>query len=241
MRQLWPSPNFGSKWGGMTIFSLTEADTTSGQQLRFAPGDIVLIVGPNNSGKSTFLREIKGFIEDSNRPRKLFSRLSFTVPSRKDLLGRIGSVFRLTDQHGSLYALNEKGRHDFHIPLHRIAAEDLGLDRAADAFAILLDGETRLELSKPVNTIDVSVHVPRHPYHHFMLDRHKLREFSKIVSDGFGLIFTIVRIGNPIRGYVGTDVDLETESLEGDKLIPQISERLESQGDGIRSYVGICS
>jgi hypothetical protein len=225
----------------MTTFYLREADTTSGQQLTFCAGDIVLIVGPNNSGKSTFLREVKGFIKDSSAPRKLFSRLSFNVPNPTELLARIGSVFRVVDLNGMLYTLDERGMHDFPIHLDRISAENLRLQNVADAFAILLDGETRLRLSRPADTIDISVHLPRHPYHHFMLDRQKLRKFSKVVQEAFGLLFTIVRVGNPIRGYVGTKIDLESDSLEADKIIPQVAEHLDAQGDGIRSYVGIAA
>jgi hypothetical protein len=61
---------------------------------------------------------------------------------------------------------------------------------------------------------------------------------SEILKEAFGLELTINRIGNPIRGYVAPHFKAQ-DTLSSEKSLPDESELLVLQGDGLRSFAGI--
>ncbi len=221
-------------------FFVKGATLSNGHALVFESGDIVLVVGPNNSGKSTFLTDIKSYLRSSARPRKMLSDVSFQA-DLPTIQSRIEEVFHVDKSEHAWIILNQKGQYDEAVGVDAMGPGTFALAKAASAFAITLDAETRLSLSNPAETIDISIGRPIHPYHHFMLNRDTLRRFAGVIKSAFGLDFTIVRIGNPVRGYVGAGFRNDEDSLEADKDIPALGEPVERQGDGIRSYIGIAA
>lgn len=221
-------------------FYVRAVTLSNSHELSFKSGEIVLVVGPNNSGKSTFLRNIRDALQKHDAPRKMLSEVDFEI-SPELVRSRLREVYNIQELEHQWYILNEEGQLEFGITLDEMEKGRLNLRKAANAFAVTLNAETRLSLSNPVETLDIEYSRPTHPYHHFLLSRDLLRRFAVVARDAFGMDFTISRIGNPIRGYVGAAFRNDLDSLEEDQHIPRLGERIETQGDGIRSYIGIAA
>lgn len=221
-------------------FWVSELKLTDGSLIDLIPESVVLLVGPNNSGKSTLLRELLESLEDSKSSRKIVKDLKINSTSQY-IISRITTFFRTRDMHTSIGILNNSGGFESVLDKNAMNPSDLKLDIAARAFALRLDSAERLKLSDPTPTIDIHSNKPVHPYHFFMLSRDLLRRFAKAIHSALGLDFTIVRIGSPVRGYVGDAFANDRDSIEADQEVPGAGETVETQGDGIRSYVGIAA
>jgi hypothetical protein len=219
-------------------FGVSKLTHVNGTDLTFAGGEITLIVGPNNSGKSTFLREIRNAVKNHEAARVMFNAVKFTGASPEELKKRIYEYFYVMADGTLKFVLGPDGSREFYLNDFTGGPSRLHLDRAADAFVTLLNSEGRLLLSRDVATIDLLRNRPRHPYHVFMLNPEKLQQLSERVKEAFGLEFAITRIGTPIRGYVAKKFD-NSDTVSNDQQIPRLGKLLEQQGDGIRSYLGI--
>ncbi|OBX19356.1 hypothetical protein A9995_06165 [Erythrobacter sp. QSSC1-22B] len=154
---------------------------------------------------------------------------------------RIREVYNVQESELQLLILNADQNIDFSVSVYDWSVENPQLDKAVRAFATTLNAETRLSLSNPTDTLDIQFGRPSHPFHNFMLNREVLRKFAGVIKEAFSLDFTITRIGNPLRGYVGSQFRNSEDNLEADKEIPQLGEPIDAQGDGIRSYSGIAA
>ncbi|MDQ0249253.1 putative ATPase [Sphingomonas kyeonggiensis] len=219
-------------------FALVSATLRCEERLAFNANDIVVLVGSNNSGKSTFLRGVKDFIEDSDSYNVIFSGLAFSSFSKAKIQERLESYYHILTDGNLRYVLDNRGSRDFYIHEDSEGPSSFRLRQGAGAFVSLLNSEKRLSLSNDVQTIDLLASKPRHPYHIFMIDPDKLASFSRNIEEAFGVGFTITRIGNPIRAYVGTQFR-KSDTVSADQEIPKQGVSLLTQGDGLRSYIGM--
>lgn len=210
----------------------------NGQALSFLPGEIVLVVGKNSSGKSTFLREISACLADFESHKKIIKDITFAGASVNEIEKRVYSYFRVIEEGPLRYVPDDRGNAEFHLPALDGDPNRFKLGKASQAFVTLLNAEGRLALTRDVDTIDIHITKARHPFHMFMVDPAILASASAVIKRAFSLNISINRIGNPIRGYVAPEF-ADDNTLSGDRSLPQVAERLVAQGDGLRSYVGI--
>jgi len=222
----------------MDNFSVQKLALANGQALDFGLNDIVLVVGRNSSGKSTFLREIRSCVYDHAKSKKLIESAVFRGSTETDLRNRIYSTFRVITDGLNHWVEGERGNREFYLPSLMGGPSTLALGGASKAFVSLLNAEGRLSLTKDVETIDLYKSKPRHPFHVFMVEPEKLNRTSDVVKQAFGLELRINRIGNPIRGYVAAHFEGQ-DTLSSEKSLPDEAELLIDQGDGLRSFAGI--
>jgi len=58
-------------------------------------GNVVILVGPNNSGKSTMLKEIEDYCLGGNKELKVLSDIRFNVPLTEDGIRELVDAFRV--------------------------------------------------------------------------------------------------------------------------------------------------
>lgn len=223
-----------------TNLSVAEVRFKNGQTIKFAPSDLVLVVGRNSSGKSTFLREIRSSLRNDRPSKRIVSEALFAGYAEESISARFHSYYSVWVDGPLSYVKSAHGGIEFQVPSFKGGPDQLKLGQAADAFITLLNAEGRLRLTDDVKTIDIRGHRPSHPYHAFMLDPVKLAKTSSIIKQAFGLEVSINRIGDPIRGYVAQEFP-QNDNLSGDRALPETGELLTSQGDGLRSFTGIIS
>lgn len=216
---------------------LASAHLRQGTHIQFEQGTIALIVGPNNSGKSTFLQEIGLGVSSSTEVSRAFTKLKYGNSDARQIRRRLEEYFQILTEGGSEYALEPENRR---IYLRRLEGgpDSLALGEASKAFVANLDASRRLLLSQDVSTFDLLTGKPSHPFHVFIGNNDLLLSFSGSIRLAFNTDFTITRVGNPVRGYVGSEFD-RTDSAASDQNNARVGKPLLTQGDGIRSYIGI--
>ena len=229
----------------VAISSLTFSD---GKQVQISQKDIVLIVGPNNAGKSAALRAIKEKLLDS----------SFRSPVIQNLqIQRIGTIqdfedwlFRWTVKQNDS-SLDNPIYQGLGQAIYRSEAISLWnrtdniLGGLTHWFCHLLSADERLKICNPVNNIDFTNDNPDHPIHFLMRDDQLETKLSARYRKAFGVEIIVHRnAGNKIPLYVGTR-PVPVKALSEDRVSLSYVKKVESlpllhtQGDGMRSFAGV--
>lgn len=218
---------------GLHVARLTLA---GGVTLPLSPGAIVVVVGPNNSGKTTFLRDINQTL--TNQDHGLWVKDATLVRRGTDseceewLLSHAvqrpdGHLFRGREHWVSVSNVREwlatPG------PLRHIVRDLVSFASA----------EERLSLSKPVKAVDPFDIDSRasHPVQ-VLYEQPDIEErVSKSVRAAFGMPLGVNRLAAPnIRLFLGTIPSHRRpqDAVDALRHLPDLS----LQGDGVRSFVG---
>lgn len=222
------------------INSLTFSD---GSSLKFSPDDIVLFVGPNNSGKSSALLDIKYGLSVSYWTGRVIKNVEF---DRKGLPEELLSWLESTST-----ILDGKHRHyqGYNYDVHANVLPTWGsshthLDGSlANVFCMHLTAEERLRAADPPASIKVTSEPPKHPIHYLQIDDTKEKEMSAYFKKAFDAELIVHRnAGNEVPLHVGTrPAPKKGEDRVSTGYIKEVEKlpRLEKQGDGMRSFAGV--
>lgn len=224
----------------VAIDSITVSD---GGTIKLPEQGVVLIVGPNNSGKSQALRDIQSHAAGASVVGIVIKAIRLTKTGDKaalhehfDRAARIG-----IDTTGSEKVMTSTGAHAFSSVASWWSIPNQ-IPVIANHFILHADTETRLSSSLPVAAMDLYSDIPREPIH--FLYRHPGREatLSRMSKEafGFGLMLDrfsggkqwAIRIGDPPESDSPRPTD---EFLSGVQAMPLLHE----QGDGVRSMMGL--
>jgi energy-coupling factor transporter ATP-binding protein EcfA2 len=225
---------------------VSELTFSGGTSLRLERGDVVVIVGPNNSGKSEMLRAIRGKVASDKAESPVLTSVA---------LGRTGTDDDLTAWLESTTHRDHGGDParprflaygaDVELPTahHLWAHPQGGLQRLARFFCHLLTTEERLLASRPAPAFSLRDEAPSNPVHHLYRDDRLEMAISDKCKKAFGADLIVNRCaGKSIPLHIGRRP--ETEVGE-DRVSSGYVERLiklptlAEQGDGMRSFVGI--
>lgn len=228
---------------GLSVKSLTFSD---GKTYEFGPNDKVIIVGPNNSGKSLALREIRQILS-SNIGQDPFH---FTKCIKGLELKREGSSTDLRQY------ITNAGKRDLAHPYgpiylmgpYRVNADasnwydTITLGDISNLYVRHVSTENRLKASDVSAT--VAAGEPKVTAQQIMYDNENLfAEISAEFNSAFGESLVIdYRGGSVIPIHVGDPPTLEeNEDRVSDSYVAKVRElpRLDAQGDGMRSFAGI--
>jgi ABC-type transport system involved in cytochrome c biogenesis ATPase subunit len=223
------------------IDKLTFSDGTN---MPVKPRAIIVIVGPNNSGKSRALRDIEMGIRNPEQERAVVTALSGEKAIDFD-----GFRTWLTD-HGHVF---RKGIQEFATRPHA-GAQNMDWIRQrwnqGPPFReltpfLVLQGNTegRLGLATSVDTFNAMEERPSNPLQELYLNEELETNLSDASFEAFRMPLTVNRVaGKQIHLQVGRvdDVPGPREAtnepyLEALRDLPRIQE----EGDGVRSYIGI--
>lgn len=220
----------------MISFYFSSITFSSGERIDLEPNETLIIVGPNNAGKSSTLRELL-----ASAHRQAVGPVISSAPIKKDgnaddfrewLEKRThfdGNNFRWVSA-----AVAENQVNQFWTqPGHHASL--------ANFFTTLSNTESRLQIGKPQSAAILGG-PPAHPFHVLFEDKDKDSQFSDYFRRAFKTDLVLNRIGGQTRLHCG-DRNLIGDGFL-DSTIYQIMEKLKdvpqlhTQGDGMRSFVG---
>lgn len=233
-----PSAPIESAAPAVTFESLTFSDGTT---IALDPNDTVVLVGPNNAGKSLALRELEQHIgrETEQRVIKAVSlRKSGTVDQLRALLlryGRKSGAAKDASYKGFRYHISEK-----HLENHW----PNNIEPYRTLFCMRIATETRITDSNPQKSIATLDQAPTHPIHILYTDDRAEKRISSYFRRAFGEDLFVFRAGGeqwPL--LVGAAPTLQPGE---DRISFSYLERLraatvplQDQGDGMRSFASV--
>lgn len=229
-----------------TKFCLKSIKFSDDTTITFERNDIVVFVGPNNSGKSASLKEINSKLRKKANVGNVIKDLEFEKSgAENDLYSFLDSFSHVsTDQSartwykGLGFNLNKTD-----LPHYWRQAISTGLDVIQPVFVNLLSTESRLTAANPPNNISLTTEPPQHPIHFLQRDDAMELKFSEYFKKAFGLDLMVHRnAGNNVPLHIGIKPSLvgneDRVSLSYIKKLEALP-KLNEQGDGMRGFVGV--
>ena len=205
-----------------------------GSSFSFDNSDIVVFTGPNNSGKSQVLRDIKNYFGNKNIQRIIATDITPQYLGDVEYLKK-----KCINKNGTYYLDN------ISIDINNLGWkwEQKKLGNISTYFINHLSTESRLQAANPANTFDAVNDFPVEPLHKLYIDDKKEKELSSLFHQAFGTEFIVNRgAGSQIPIHVGMTPTMDEGEdrvsmsyLSKLKKLPQI----QNQGDGMRSFAGI--
>lgn len=224
------------------IDSLTFSD---GTELQLGKSDIILIVGPNNAGKSAALRHIRDHVSSPDIRSPVIPQLALKREgSKDDLLSWIEEFAKKSEQ-----PPNNPSFHVLGASIHRSHIQsmwqktDNTLGQLGRFFCHLLTADERLQAANPPPNIAITKDAPTHPIHFLIRDDNLEMKLSQQFKRAFGEDLVLHRnAGNQVPLYTGIrPIPKEGQDRLSYEYIQEIEKLavLHSQGDGMRSFAGI--
>jgi hypothetical protein len=244
----WLCESLGPMSGLVSIAQLTFSD---GRTVSLRPGSTLVIVGPNNSGKSHALRDIRARLArgpgEPPEPTLVLTEIEVQVEGNDDDL--IGWL----DGHTRHRPPGPGEQRQFHWvggSANESRAREIWnngppshLGELSAAFFGFADGAQRLTLAQSQAVPDLATQPPNTPLAVLYEDQDRERELTEATTEAFGMPVAVNRVaGGQVHLHLG-----EVPSGLGDPL-PTNQQyrdalaalpRIESQGDGLRAYVGL--
>lgn len=222
---------------------VTGVTLQSGEEISFSESDLIVITGPNNSGKTRFLKDLYAILrgDDRNSSRVLADasfKKNFTPNDFIDFLlqnypmsfgqGRTINLFS-TSFDRSYLELMANGRAPF--------------QNFVSVFAHYASTKARLDEANPAPLFNRTTSDPQEPIQFIVFDE----RIEKLVSDSFHNAFGLDLVPHKVTGqdfplYVGKRPEW---TKENDRTSSEYLEKLErlaklnDQGDGMKSFAGL--
>lgn len=234
-------------------FWVKSATFNNGTIIKFSSSDIIVLVGPNNSGKSMTLQNISSFLQ-SNRIN------GFPIVDSVEI-GKSGDATEFLEwlnEHFTARGNNPTNFFRMGIQINSqqienawdsLVASTLDLRRALFIHA---KTEERLVAANPKGSIHTPSRNADLPIQHLQIDPSLEKKLSDLFHKAFGYDLLLSRGGGQnILFHVGSKTEIEdkvnTSSTGYDEASQQFMDYqteisqlppLQSQGDGMRSFVG---
>jgi predicted ATPase len=214
--------------------------------IRLQENQVVCLVGPNSSGKSSLLQALHGFATGERRARNsqlqdAKTKLNFSnhsevtncrhISIRGDRVVWIGGQHRCGDSFPDFFG--------------RWISEPNGRGGLRNAFVVYLDAHSRFSAVSNTEQINIFSGNPSHPFHIFYKDPELEEELASISRELFGKSTVL----NPGAGshlvlHFGDKIDPDVYGGNRNQNyanavaeLPQISD----EGDGIKATIGLLS
>ena len=217
--------------------SISKIKFSGEQEFTFHPNDKIILVGPNNSGKSQSLREMLALTQnpDGQRP---------TVVSEVEIqkAGTAANLTAFLEENGELvggyYRYKDWQMNADFVKFWSNAGLINGL---APGFIKNIDANNRLKICAQQSSISPGQQKSK-PQHVLYDDEALMSKISELFRKAFGkeLMFDF-RGGSVLPIHVGDLPDGELADRVGDAYVAAVrsNPHLDQQGDGMKSYAGI--
>ncbi|WP_162300027.1 ATP-dependent nuclease [Kineobactrum sediminis] len=227
----------------VAISSLTFSD---GSDVPISSNDVVLVVGPNNAGKSAGLRAIKEKLQNASHISPVLQSLQIqrtgTVEEFSSwLLGWTVRQMESPPDNPVYQALGHAlNRNQARSEWQR---SDNVLGGLARWFCHLLSADERLQICNPPGNIALARDNPSHPIHFLLRDDKLESRLSSKFRKAFGVDLVVHRnAGSQVPMHIG---ERPTPNANEDRVSISYIQKLEelptlhTQGDGMRSFAGV--
>ncbi|WP_131783685.1 ATP-dependent nuclease [Legionella gresilensis] len=219
--------------------SISKVVFSGGNEFTLSPQDKIIIVGPNNSGKSQSLREISEICQNG--------KLSQAVVISDLEIKKSGSTedFKKFLQSEAEYINGYYSYKDWHLHENMInhwSSSPYLINNLAIGFIKLIAAEERLTICKKQSSISPGQQKSK-PQHILYDDEELMKKISTLFYHAFkeDLMFDF-RGGSVLPIHVGTIPNKEVLiNRVGDEYVNRVRKNplLDKQGDGMKSYAGI--
>lgn len=223
---------------------ITELTVSDGTKLDIPKSGVVLLVGPNNVGKSQSLKDIQGLARTGPPHYQPRTIIQSEICRNSEIDFRSWVI-------ESMPSVAIDGVLKYHVVgWTQVSVDDIvgnwnnpQLGVLTDLFIMFADGSGRLSVGQSESAIDFTTTPPNSPLQRAYQDPSLEKEIGQKCKEAFGLDVVVDRYaGSVIPLRLGTPPPFEHESgrptmnyLEELKKLP----RLEEQGDGVKSYMGL--
>ncbi|TDY36134.1 ATP-binding protein [Janthinobacterium sp. 75] len=218
--------------------SISKIKFSGGAEFKFKKNEKIILVGPNNSGKSQTLREIYSICKTGKTDHTV-------VISDLELLkdGSVELLKEFFEIHGDLVGVNYQYKNwqinEGHIQFWN---DDFLIHGIADGFIKNISASERLTICNQQSSIAPGEQKSR-PQHVLYDDSALMKKISGLFRRAFGKdIMFDYRGGSRIPIHVGELPSLDSNiDRVGDEYVQAIRKNppLDLQGDGMKSYAGI--
>lgn len=227
----------------VAITSLTFSD---GTKVPISSNDVVLVVGPNNAGKSAGLRAIRDKLQNAAHKSPVLQNLEIQRTGSLDvfknwLSGWTVKHFDSPPDNPIFQALGHAlHQNQAHSEWQR---SDHILGQLSRWFCHLLSADERLQICNPPGNIALARDNPSHPIHFLLRDDKLESRLSSKFRKAFGVDLVVHRnAGSQVPLHIG---ERPVPEPDEDRVSISYIERLEklptlhTQGDGMRSFAGV--
>ena len=219
---------------------------SNSKSMSLSKNDIVVFVGPNNSGKSAALRGIRDKFTDSSKDNPIIQALEISREgSGEDLTKWLETTtLKKRNENNSLFIYQAFGKEIYaHDASYAWSDPQHQLSQLSPFFCHLLTADERLQAANPAPNISLTKEAPQHPIHYLLRDDELELRLSRQFRRAFGSDLVLHRnAGNIIPLHIGERP--QPKQGEDRVSVGYVSELeklppIETQGDGMRSFAGV--
>ncbi|MBN2881781.1 ATP-binding protein [Candidatus Woesearchaeota archaeon] len=224
---------------------ISEITFSDDSTLQFDKNDIIVFVGPNNSGKSASLKESAMLLKTKKQKGKVLKDI--IIEKEGDEI----ELFSLLDK-SSTKSYNNPSQIlyqglGFNIWENTVKSNfsnyTNGVGELLNLFVNLLTTEQRLTAANPAQNIKLTTEAIQHPIHYLQKDDGLEQRFSNYFRQAFGMDLIVHRnAGSEVPLYIGEKpVPKEGEDRVSSTYLMELEklDLLHAQGDGMRGFVGV--
>lgn len=224
-------------------FSLDELVISDGTHVRLDRDSIVIFVGPNNSGKSQALRDIRSATD-------LMETLPVVLTATVNRVGDVDNLLEWLAEH-----TNESSPPGYREPVYQrpgitpIRKSDVLLmwdgkvGGLSKLFVFMGEAEQRLQLANSSQSFDAQQEPPNTPLQTLYVWPNREEQLARASVEAFGSPITVNRFaGNAIHlhfGGISSEVGLATAQNVAYQKALRALPLVQDQGDGVRSFTGV--
>lgn len=226
--------------------SVSQITFSDGNKIAIEKTGIVVLVGPNNSGKSVALRDIHQFLNVKNGQCTVVKDIEIEKEGGEDDLFKFLRSSSKAEYRSSHVRPFYKG---YQFDMYEQNAEEYwrnyknGLNQLTQVFVSFLDTQSRLSIVGPAMDIPFQREFAQHPIHFLQRDELLAQRISKYFKQAFGSDLIINwGAGSEVPLHIGDRPIFESGE---DRVSPGYVEKIEklptlhTQGDGMKSFMGI--
>ena len=224
-----------------TSFTFASITFSDGTTVELGTTDVVVFVGPNNSGKSLALRDLEANIGGNQETAVVKSVKPNIIGTQEDF-----GVFINKHTQVKIEGLNKfySGYNFSWSRSHPKNYWPTRIEKLRSLICLRIPTETRISASDPAASIDFLENPISHPIHLLYEDDQLEEKISKYFRSAFGEDLILFRSGgSKIPLFVGDTPPLHSEE---DRISRTYVERvrastvpLHEQGDGMRSFASV--
>lgn len=225
------------------IVAVSEVEISDGSTITIDKDDIVLIVGPNNSGKSAFLKNLKR-AADGHGFGNVIRRLAVTKIGSDEDFSSFIEKNTVRERSGTFDSNILKGLGFVVQDATMLGAWRNKSNAQGEIFFRFVGTEDRLTASEPARSFSAATEAPQNPIQVLYLDTDLELKVSTFFRKAFGEDLFVHRLGgSQLPLFVGVHPELSSgeylSSPEYLRKTEEVASALVSQGDGMRAYATI--